>query len=81
MSNLSRYGTPIKVEYCSKCVISNQRPSSTVEFQASTKDQKKTIIFSESGVCQPCEYSIKKEHEIDWGLRKEELHRLCDRFR
>ena len=28
------YGLPKKVLFCTKCVISNQRPSSTVEFKS-----------------------------------------------
>ena len=27
------YGLPSKVEFCKKCVISNQRPNSTIEFK------------------------------------------------
>ena len=81
MKSLSRFGTPTEVEYCKRCVISNQRPSSVVEFKSKPTDQKETIIFSDEGVCQPCEYSFQKDSEIDWNHRKEELHKLCDRFR
>ena len=28
----TKYGLPIDVLYCKKCVISNQRPNSTIEF-------------------------------------------------
>ncbi len=31
--NISLYGLPEKVEFCSKCVMSNQRPRSVVEFK------------------------------------------------
>ena len=31
----ARYGLPTRVEFCSRCVISNQRPSSAREFQPS----------------------------------------------
>ena len=40
MSNFSLYGLPEKVLFCKKCVISNQRPSSVVEFK-NTLDGKK----------------------------------------
>ena len=30
-----KYGLPPEVLYCRKCVISNQRPSSVIEFQNS----------------------------------------------
>ena len=41
MKNL---GLPKKVLFCKKCVISNQRPSSTVEFR-SKKTEKKIPFF------------------------------------
>lgn len=34
------YGLPTEVEFCKKCVISNQRPNSAVEYQH-TKGSKK----------------------------------------
>ena len=33
------FGLPREVKFCSKCVISNQRPNSSVEFK--NKNQKK----------------------------------------
>ena len=41
-----RYGLPKQVEFCQRCVISNQRPSSTVEFSHTVEDEKDTIRFS-----------------------------------
>ena len=38
-----RYGLPEKVIYCKKCVISNQRPSSVVEFKNSNNKMKLKI--------------------------------------
>ena len=35
--NISMYGLPEKVEFCSKCVMTNQRPRSVVEFKNITK--------------------------------------------
>ena len=31
---MPKYGLPEEVRFCKKCVISNQRPNSTVEFKA-----------------------------------------------
>ena len=45
-NNETRYGLPEKVLYCKKCVISNQRPNSTIEF-LSNKQKKKTIKFDQ----------------------------------
>ena len=29
----AKYGLPSEVKFCKKCVISNQRPSSSIEFK------------------------------------------------
>ena len=36
------------------CVISNQRPSSTVEFKNDGKAPKKVINFNQNNVCDAC---------------------------
>ena len=43
MKNFSLYGLPEKVSYCKSCVISNQRPFSTIEFENSDWKNKKYI--------------------------------------
>ena len=40
------YGLPSEVRFCKKCVISNQRPSSTVEFKSEKGEKKKVINFN-----------------------------------
>ena len=61
------YGLPTEVVYCKKCVISNQRPNSAVEYKH-TKDSKKvTINFDENGVCDACNFAERKRHTIDWN--------------
>lgn len=74
------YGLPEKVEFCRNCVISNQRPSSTVEFGSDKKEKKSTISFSD-GLCSACAYAKEKEHGIDWAGRDDKLRDLLDRFR
>jgi N-acetyl sugar amidotransferase len=72
---------PNEVKFCRLCVISNQRPSSTVEFR-NTADQKKTTIqFDDSDVCDACRVAERKRQEIDWERREGELRSLCDRYR
>lgn len=74
------YGLPTDVKFCTKCVMSNQRPASTVEFKH-TKDSKKvTMNFDEHGVCDACRTAETKE-VINWGLREEELVKLLDKYR
>ena len=74
------FGLPEQVNFCSKCVISNQRPRSTVEFQNSTLEKKDTIEF-QGGICEACLYQEEKQNEINWEKREQELIELCDKFR
>ncbi|MBI4256899.1 N-acetyl sugar amidotransferase [Candidatus Uhrbacteria bacterium] len=74
-------GLPQEVVFCKKCVISNQRPSSAVEFKHTTQSKKQTIGFDEEGICSACRYQEMKEKEIDWKQREEELLTLLDRHR
>ena len=75
------YGLPPEVHYCKKCVISNQRPSSIVEYKNRANAPKTTISFDENGVCAPCKFAETKDSLIDWEEREEELWALCDGFR
>ncbi len=80
MSDQVYYGLPKKVEFCSKCVISNQRPSSVVEFKETTNQNKPTISFKE-GVCDACFYHNIKENDIDWKEREQQLKSLLNKYR
>lgn len=62
---LERYNLPAKVEFCTKCVMSNQRPR---------------ISFNEDGVCSACQFAEHKRG-FDWDRREQELHELCDLHR
>ena len=75
------YGLPSEVKFCKKCVISNQRPNSTVEFNSNADEAKKVINFSEDGVCSACRYHEEKEQGIDWQAREENLEKLLSKFR
>jgi N-acetyl sugar amidotransferase len=76
-----KYGLPEHVEFCSRCVISNQRPNSSVEYHHVRESKKKTIKFDENGVCDACNFSEKKMSSIDWADRELELRDLCDAHR
>ncbi len=75
------YGLPEDVVFCKKCVISNQRPSSTVEFKSDKDDKKKVINFNDEGVCSACVFHQEKETGIDWEERDEKLVELLARFK
>lgn len=75
------YGLPNVVRFCKKCVISNQRPSSTVEFKNIAATKKEVIDFDDEGVCSACRFHESKEQVINWEKREEILWKLCDKFR
>ncbi|MBI4369355.1 MAG: N-acetyl sugar amidotransferase [Elusimicrobia bacterium] len=77
----SKFGAPKRVIFCQNCVLSNQRPTSTIEF-FNTKDRRiKTVNIDESGICDACKYTQQKHEEIDWKEREEQLLRLLEKYR
>jgi len=75
------YGLPEDVRFCKKCVISNQRPSSSIEFQSVKGEKKKVINFNDEGVCSACVYHEEKEQNINWQQREDKLKALLARFK
>ena len=76
-----KYGLPPEVKFCKKCVISNQRPNSAIEFSHTKDTKKKTIYFDENGICDACRFTEIKRNSINWEEREKELIELCNRFR
>lgn len=76
-----KYGLPQEVVYCKRCVISNQRPNSAVEYKHTKETKKKTINFDKEGICDACRLTEQKHNTIDWNLREKELKELCDKHR
>jgi N-acetyl sugar amidotransferase len=74
------YGLPEEVRFCTRCVISNQRPNSAVEFKHTAASKKLTIHFDEQGVCDACRVAEAKAG-LDWAARERELQALCDQYR
>jgi N-acetyl sugar amidotransferase len=81
MKGRGMYGLPLQVKFCKKCVISNQRPSSAVEFKAKRGDDKETISFGEDGICSACKFAEYKNRAIDWKDREKKLVDLCNKHR
>ena len=75
------YGLPREVEFCNTCVISNQRPNSSVEFRNTPGSHKTTIVFDGGGTCDACSFARMKKQEIDWEDRETRLRDLCDAHR
>lgn len=80
-SDKTLYGLPSEVQFCRKCVISNQRPNSSVEYEHTKASKKKTIAFDENGICDACRLAEQKHGRIDWQERERQLMELCDRHR
>ena len=80
MKETTYYGLPENVFFCKRCVISNQRPTSAVEFKHNIKTKKQTMAFDEEGVCDACRMAEKKD-SIDWKNREEQLIKLLDKHR
>ncbi len=57
---------PKKVKWCSKCLMSNQRPR---------------ITFDNNGVCAACNNLQYIKNEINWDKRNDEFLRLLDKHR
>lgn len=76
----AKYGLPPEVAFCRRCVMSNQRPSSSVEFKHDKNRKVRSLHIDEEGVCDACRIAEQKE-KIDWKAREEELVRLLDKHR
>ena len=79
-NEFGKYGLPLEVKFCKKCTMSNQRPSSSVEFKNIKGEKKRPLTFDDLGICDACNFSEKKKH-IDWADRDHMLRDLCDQFR
>jgi N-acetyl sugar amidotransferase len=77
----TKYGLPRTIAFCRKCVISNQRPNSAIEYKHTAESKKTVIAFDDSGVCDACRNAERKNAVIDWDRRRHELKALCDKFR
>jgi N-acetyl sugar amidotransferase len=77
----AKFGLPVDVRFCAHCVISNQRPSSTVEYNHTRDSKKETIDFDGDGVCAACRFTELKDTRVDWAERERELQDLLARHR
>lgn len=75
------YGLPQNVFFCKRCVISNQRPNSAVEYAHTKASKKATIHFDEEGICDACRFTERKNIGIDWQDREKALMDLCNQHR
>lgn len=76
----TKYGLPADVVFCTRCVMSNQRPASAVEFKHTVGSKKTTLHIDSEGVCDACRTAEQKD-QIDWKKREEELLTLLNKYR
>lgn len=77
----AKYGLPREVKFCQRCVLTNQRPNSAVEYQHTAATKKTTTVVDENGICDACKVTALKRGKIDWEAREKELWEVCNRFR
>ncbi len=75
-----KYGLPQEVIFCRKCVMSNQRPVSAVEFKHTIQSKKGTMHINEEGICDAC-CQAEEKARINWKKREDELLKLLDMHR
>jgi N-acetyl sugar amidotransferase len=75
-----KYGLPREVKFCKRCVMSNQRPASAVEFKHNINSKKVTLNIDAEGICDACRTAEVKDG-IDWKKREDELLQLLDKHR
>lgn len=75
--NNSLYGLP-DVEFCTTCVMSNQKPEPVVEFKNNDNMKKGMKIIS--GICNACTFAEQK-NSIDWDKREHQLEQLLSKYR
>lgn len=80
ITHITKYGLPSEVKFCKRCVMSNQRPVSAVEFKHTIESKKQTMNFDENGICDACRANDQK-NSIDWDKREQELLQLLDKHR
>lgn len=68
------------VKFCTRCVISDRRPITSIEAKHVHGEIKNTTRFTD-GVCDACLWANEKETVINWKDREKELQDLCDKYR
>ena len=63
----NKNGLPLVIQYCTKCNLSNQRPTSVNEYFHTNSTQHTTVEFDKNGICYGCNF-VEKEfgQTIDW---------------
>jgi len=77
---LAYFGLPQDVNFCGRCLYSNQKPNSAAEYKHKAGVKKDTVKLSGDGVCHACTVNLNKA-SINWKEREAELCDLLDKYR
>ena len=77
----SLFGLPEKVIHCKNCLMTNQKPFSVNESKNNPKQKKLGMAIYDNGLCAACNYSLKKDKEINWKKREKLLIKMLDKYR
>ena len=71
----------IKVTFCTKCVMSNQKVLPSVVTDDNIEHSNKANIPFENGICNACTEVEKKYKETDWKEREAKLRKFLEKYR
>ena len=74
------FGLPRRVIFCKKTLMSNQRPTSSIEFHHNQKSKKNTLFIDKNGISDSWKYSRKKK-KINFKKREKKLLKLLNKYR
>ena len=77
----SLFGLPEKVIHCKNCLMTNQKPFSVNESKNTPKQKKLGMTIHKNGLWSACDYSLKKDKEIDWDNREKLLINMLEKYR
>ena len=71
----------IQIEFCTKCVMSNQKVLPSVVTDDSIDHSNKKNIPFKNGVCNACTEIQKKYNETDWKEREVKFRKFLEKYR
>ena len=71
---------PSKVEFCKKCLFSNQRPTTRVEHNVKKNKDITSSTKYTNGVCEACRVKEKRK-DIDWDKKENEFKKILEKYR
>lgn len=74
----TNFGLPSEVVFCQRCVMSNQRPQSSVEMLSDGR--KKSGLNIVDGICDACRYAETKQN-TNWEERQEQFFKFLEPYR